>query len=998
MKNNYWFLLFVVVSFSSISQISINEGSNKNYTQILDEFNDKPDWIELHNASNSVYNLSGYYLTDNLNQPQKWPFPTTSINPGAFKIVFCSGKNRSETPAFNFSLSQQNYTPTDGWNTHYFNSPFNWDGVSNVILNICSYNSTQYTLNSIFRQSETSYPSTSGAFVDGSPAACNSNLGQLYNQRPNVRINGITIGEGQIQNGNTDYPAPYGNYYWGARHQLLFRASELQAAGLNAGLFNNLAFDVVTSAGEFYNYIDFSFLATNLTELKNDFLPETGSKLHTNFKIDPTGETVYLLNSNQEVISSLKVKSPKTDISVGRFPDSSNEIKWMNGTPNQSNNEANTYIDSLKPPVFSKYSSINSDPFQLEIQNPNTVSSKIVYTLNGSTPTPNSTTYTNPISISANQVVNSKIVPIGISDLLPSENTVATYLFNTSHTTSILLVTTDNSNLYGSNGIFDNPNSDDIKQAYASYLTDAENHPLLFSQKTAIRMDGGAGGSRGNPQRSFRLSFDNGALGGGVINHQLIPNRPNRTKFSDIYLRNGSNQWLRLPYKDASQVYMMSQGTNNYYSGYRPVSVYINGEYFGLYELREKFNSEYFDVYDQQPKKDSIEILSLSYFYGSMLRAVEGDVANFWSSYDNFLMISPTSSTFMENTDQYFDLKHYTDYIISESWMGNIDWPQNNIKIYRSDKSNYRWRFALIDLELAMQPNGWTSCTYNHISYMKNQSTNNPYINIWLRGIQNPDYKNYFINRFADQINTSYKTSSLLEIEQAFFDGMNPEMPKEFARWGDPDNIDGQMSYFTNNHLAFRDELSCRNLVIQNQLVSEFNLVKKNDLTISVFPIDKGEIQLNTIKPTIYPWSGIYFDGVPVKLTAQAKPGFKFSHWEPNAFITDTLNPVFEGNISTNSAFFKAIFEKVPDGPSIQFSLFPNPTSNEIQLQHNNETIAKECSFEIFDLSGRILSQGKFSSESLTTPINVSQFRSSMYFVRILRNEIPTDVIRFVKN
>ncbi|MBK8343027.1 MAG: CotH kinase family protein [Bacteroidetes bacterium] len=90
----------------------------------------------------------------------------------------------------------------------------------------------------------------------------------------------------------------------------------------------------------------------------------------------------------------------------------------------------------------------------------------------------------------------------------------------------------------------------------------------------------------------------------------------------------------------------------------------------------------------------------------------------------------------MIDADKYFDLSHYTDYIIAESWMGNTDWPGNNIKIYRSNKTNYRWRFALIDLELSLNPNGWTTCFYNHIRYMEDQSTDNPYINIWLQSIQ----------------------------------------------------------------------------------------------------------------------------------------------------------------------------------------------------------------------------------------------------------------------
>jgi hypothetical protein len=553
--------------------------------------------------------------------------------------------------------------------------------------------------------------------------------------------------------------------------------------------------------------------------------------------------------------------------------------------------------------------------------------------------------------------------------------------------------------LYGPAGIFDNSNSDWLKPAHAAYLTEESGHPLAFETNTAIRPDGGAGGSRSQPQHSFRLSFAHAALGEKPVEYPIIPDRPNRTTYSDVYLRNGSNQYLSLPYKDASQVRMMSEGTKNYYSSYRPASVYINGQYFGLYELREKFNKEFFEVHDGA-NSDSIELLSLSYFYNLVLRAVEGNVDNFWNSYDSFLALNPSESNYFAQADNYFDLKHYTDYIIGESWMGNVDWPGNNIKIYRSDKTQNRWRFGLIDLELSMQPNGWTSCTDNHIRYMLDRDPNIPYINIWLRSITNETYRNYFINRYADQMNTSYKNDKLQAFEQAFFNGMLPEMPMEYARWGDPNNIQGQMDGFIQNHLIFKSELACRSNVVRSNLVSEFNLEKQITLALSVSPDTSGSIQLNTIQPEEYPWTGIYFDGVPVTMNAIPKAGFLFSHWEPNGYITDTLNPVFEGNVSENTPF-KAYFSEIPppvDGPDIHFSLYPNPASNQLVLSHDNKTLAEGCLFEIYDLNGRVLYQAPLDFASTTMSIDISKLRASLYFVKIKKNNATLDVIRFVKS
>jgi hypothetical protein len=997
-----FFQTLVILCFlgSVNAQVLLNEGCNKNAFAVQDENGDAPDWIELYNNSASSVNLENWKLADQLNGLNAWIFPNLNIPAQSFMRVFCSGKDRYGSPPFTPTANTTSFQPVVSWNTHPFSQAFNWDGSSNIIVNVCSYNNTGYTENSIFYQSTTPFTSCVASFVDGSPAACSNNIGQTYNQRPNIKLNNAIIGSGTITNSNTDYPAPYGNWYWGARHQMLILASELQAAGLNAGPISSLSFQVASTNGEFYDYIDIALIQTSLTELDANFLPLQGQLLHTNFKLDGTGEHVYLFNSTNQLQDQLEIVCPQPDISVGRFPNGSTNITWMSPSPGLSNNSNQTYSDTLPRPQISLNSGIYNglQSVQISTSIPNTVG-KLVYTINGQDPTINSATYVGPISVSSNQVLRAKVFPLNNNNLLPSEQAVATYLFGVSHTTPILLVNTPNENLYGSSGIFDNWWTDWVKPAYAVLLDTGQTHPILHQTKTAMRMDGGAGGSRSHPQHSFRLSFTHGAFGDKPISFPLLPDRPNRALYSDIYLRNGSNQYLNLPYKDASQVRMMSEGSANYYASYRPVSVYINGAYFGLYELREKFNQEYFEQHDNATR-DSIELLSLSYWYNLVLRAVEGDVDNFWSDYSNFNALDPSSPTYWQDADQYFDLKHYTDYIIAESWMGNVDWPGNNIKIYRSDASQKRWRFALIDLELSMQPNGWTNCTDNHIAYMMGQSEDNPYINIWKQSIENLAYRNYFINRFADQMNTSYRQEQLLATEQAFYESMLPEMPLQFARWGDPNNIAGQMATFEENHQIFQDQLLCRSTFVFNQLLSQFNLTKKVQVNLAVEPAEAGEIQLNTIQPTSYPWSGTYFDGVPIQMEPVAKPGYVFSHWLPAANIVDSLADSLSVFVTQSNQTFTAVFKVVPlppDGPDINFSIAPNPSNGAFVLTHNNKTQAQGCSYEIYDLSGRKVVAGEVNNSELETSITLPEVRAAVYVLRVVKNNEVLTNFKLIK-
>jgi hypothetical protein len=145
--------VFALVIFNfqfSFAQVYINEGSNKNYTAIEDEYGDHPDWIEIYNPSSDTLQLLNYSLSDEINNPTKWVFPNTQLLPGEYKLIFCSGRDKKPVSAFVDVLSAVNYNPVVGWNNHSLATPMVWDGVSSLMINICSYSSAGYTTNSFF--------------------------------------------------------------------------------------------------------------------------------------------------------------------------------------------------------------------------------------------------------------------------------------------------------------------------------------------------------------------------------------------------------------------------------------------------------------------------------------------------------------------------------------------------------------------------------------------------------------------------------------------------------------------------------------------------------------------------------------------------------------------------------------------------------------------------------------------------------------------------------
>jgi CotH kinase protein/Secretion system C-terminal sorting domain/Chitobiase/beta-hexosaminidase C-terminal domain/Divergent InlB B-repeat domain len=918
------------------SQVYINEGSNRNYTAIADENGDYPDWIELYNAGSDTVNLLNYSLTDNISNPAKWTFSNIVMLPGEYRIVFCSGKDRKPITGFTSVLYEQNYSPVVGWNTHTLTTPFYWDGVSSLLLNSCSYSSTGYTTNSQFNQTATPYNSTLVAFQDGGPAICGSEYGTQFTQRPNLKINNFTIGTGTIVNSPYDYPAPYGNWYWAAKNQLIIPGTELSAAGLSAGLITDFAFDVVaTDTNTVYDYIDYSMRLVAYSAVSSTFeLVDTNMRLHTNFKIKTSGETIYLFDSTQTLVNSLFVNCEQPDNSTGRSPDASTTVVlFLTGTPEATNNSSQAFYTYLAPPVISLPSGIYNSVISVGITNPNGAGTSIRYTLDGSDPDTSSALYPGtPIPVFYSSVLKARVFS---ANELPSLTATSSYLFGISHVTPILSIVTAPQNLYGASGIFDNWQFDWEKAAYVEYFDTTQQ--IIFSQRAGIQIDGGLGGSRSQPQHSMRVELDHSVLGDGTINYPLIPNRSTRTTYSKFYLRNGSNYFLTLPYKDAAHVEGMGAETNNYYTAWRPVTVYINGAYFGLYELREKIDAEYFEENDGADK-DSLDILSLSAWRGYVLRDLEGSVDTFYTDYANFTNLNTADTGYWNAADQYFDLVYYTDYVIGETYSGNIDWPQNNIKLYRSNSTNFRWRFCLIDLEGGMDPIGFSSAYDDHISYILTADASNPYINVFLRSVENPRYKNYFINRYADLMNTSYQYSRLSSVANDMFNQTVIEMPNQYMRWGDPNDVNGQMNDFVTYHQTFLSELAVRTTVVRDDIESNFSLNGQVDVTLDVFPAGAGQIKISTIIPDSLPWTGVYFDGNPVRLTAIPNPGYTFAYWDANAVLNaiDT-NRSIELNIDA-STLFQAFFTPTPIGiapvnaTDENFSIYPNPSKGEFKI------------------------------------------------------------------
>ncbi len=976
------------------AQIMINEGSNRNLNTIADDDNSYEDWLEIYNAGETAVNLAGYSLSDDSSNLSLWTFNEYWLQPNEFLIVFLSSKNRFFSEGFQEVSYITDYIPHLGWNYHVFDTPFIWDGVSDIVINSCSYSANGYISNSVFNQTDAGYACTTVSYNDGNDASCSAIAGEVHTIRPNLRLNEIQMGEGTVNNGGTGYPAPYGNWYWSARNQMLYRADELLAAGLTAGPIDSLGWDVAYTDGEYYSYIRISMKQMLLPEMNANFVIDGQGFYHTNFNLQSNGEHVYLTSPEGDVIQTIDIDALNHTSSVGVIPDGTADVFHLAPpTPGYSNNTSTASLTQAAPPVFSISDGIYDEVQHLIIYELNGENAITRYTLDGSEPDTASVIFEpgSELTIFQSTVVRARSF---LSGQLPSEVVSLNCMVGVNHSTPILSVAIDPDFLYGASGVFDNWQYDWERYAQVSYFDSTENHPLLFSKPVVFQIDGGAGGSRSQPQHSFRLEFDRSVIDGQSVVEELMPaDRPGRNLFSKLYFRNGSNMWMALPYKDACGVELLCRNTKNYYSAMRPVSVYINGQYFGLYEMREKFDDEFFQLLDGTTP-DSMDILSLSYWYNLVLRAVTGNADNYWNSLEQYFQLDVAADNFLSSAEQHFDMKYLADYIIAESWIGNVDWPGNNIKIYRGDSTENRWRFAVVDVELSLRPGGWTDCSLSGIQHVMNHGPDHPYVGPWIRAVNHESYKNYCLDRLCDLLNTQYLPERIEAIENNQFNRWVMEMPNEFQRWGDPWNVNGQMNSFYQNHIDYQSDLICRSETVRNEYRSVFGLEEDFVLELEVQPPGAGYIRLNTISPQEYPWTGLYYKNIPITLQAIANPGYSFANWGESSFIDDFLSPFFNATVGSNDVAFTAYFleedvSTLVHDESVGFSIYPNPTSDYISF----DVEGSFSQFDISDVAGKLVMGGKYVSGG----IDIAKLPKGAYILRLLDDKGAIRVSRFNK-
>ncbi len=908
------YLLFLILPFKLYSQVLINEFSSSNITGITDEDGQYTDWIELYNDSPSLVNLDGYHLSDDRSFLKKWTFPAVPLNAYSYMLIYASGKNRVALPNSYKTIIQRgsswNYlVPSsdigDSWKNKGFDDSSWNSGISgfgygdnddSTLLNnniVSVFIRREFTVAGLQDIEELvlsiDYDDGYVAYINGHEIS-RSNLGTPGSA---VSFNQLT---GNFQREATMYTGGF------PENVIISDPKSFLVEGVNVIAIEGHNSDPSSSDFTLIPMLTLGRIESTSADSVPAYIQVKGRKLHTNFKISKEGETLILSRPDSSVVDSVSPVMLSADLSYGRKPDGTASWYYFDSPTPCSSNSSKGYV-AVNPDTIIFSAKGGYYPGGLSLTLSSTFNSdSIFYTVDGSEPTVNSMRYSGPIEISGNMIVRAGSVK---AEELHGEIVTNTYITKR-HSLPVVCLSTNPANLWDFNtGIYVlGPNaSPDQPNFGANFWQDWEKrgHMELYDTDGKKQIDQDIGikifgsWSRAFPQKSLAL-FARKEYGKGSFDYKVFKDKPIE-KFEALVLRNGGNDWGQAMMRDGlTSTLIRNMDVDR--QAFQPAVLYINGEYWGIQNIREKVNTNYL-AENHFVDPDKVNLLE---FNGSI---VDGSNTTYMDMI-NFLNTNTleTDQKYKQISQQ-VDINNYIQYQLSEIYINNKDWPGNNIKFWNTSDQGSLWRWIIYDTDFGFSIWEDAAYTFNTLAFALEQSgpewPNPPWSTLLFRRmVTNPGFRNEFVNQYADRLNTNFTSERVNYAVDSIKQVFQPEIGDHLIRW------DLRLDTWNNNYSVIKNYATNRPTYARYSLKSQFNLGDMLTVKIEIDDPGTGTVRINSVVPDNYPFSGIYFRDLPIKVTAIPAPGYKFARWQMGALVSNSVSMNYNmAEARTFMAFFE---------------------------------------------------------------------------------------------
>ena len=784
--------------------LMINEVMPIPRSGLRDEDDELSDWVELYNAGDKNISLKNFALSDDETKPLKWTFPEDAVIPAnGYYIVFCSGKNKVEEntryPHTNFGINNEEETLVLSTVTGELIDRVTVKGVERDM----SYGRDPETL--AWR-----------TYTLATPGAPNNQTGAYRADQYLRALNpsGVMISEVMS---SANLVQAFGDMDAGDFIELY--NSSTQTWDLSGwGLSDNINWPrkwtfpqgTSISPGEYKVILCDKFTGnnTNVARLRASFgLSRAG------------GEMVTLADATGRVLDRLYLSEIPTDVSFGRTLGSNGFFYYDVPTPGAPNGSG--FIGFTAKPAISQPSGLYTGELLITMSCADP-SATIRYTVDGSIPTiDNSFVYSGALSVTDHAVIRARAFQYGLQ---PSETVTASYIMNTYHALDVVSLVCEPNELWNTTngllsdapylpkspgGVVDKSKGPKFKTPiYREFgKDDRQGYVEIFSQETkqayisqGIKMDLMGDYSLDMPQKSFKIRAQ-AALGEKYFDYPLFPNR-DYTYYKSFTLRNSGNDCVWTRVADGVQTRLIDKYLNSpiLTLDWQPVVVYLNGEYWGHYNLRERkdrFSIAQHEGLDLETDQEIYENMTI-------LRAgwatVQGSNSEYRAMLKKFADLKPNSSAAdLQYIYDHIDVDSYIDWLAIKMFFGDSD--PGNIMFYQLPGG--KWKCLMFDLDYGLFNSQFDSPK----SYMKTKGMGQQNINntIFRKMLESDEIRDQFFTRLGviyQTLTSEVMIQTLDECTAIVY----PELPRHYSRWApykeptinmeSPTTADGYMRYW----------------------------------------------------------------------------------------------------------------------------------------------------------------------------------------------------------
>jgi len=629
---------------------------------------------------------------------------------------------------------------------------------------------------------------------------------------------------------------------------------------------------------------------------------------HLNFKLSRAGESIGLFSPEGLLVDSIVFGLQLRDVSMGRQPDGSDDWFYFGEPTPESSNITSSSLNQLyaeAPNIFPN-SGFYEEPQTIYVST--TEESDIKFTLDGSKPVGNSQSFESPFVFTETSVLRTRALQ---DDRLPGGIENRIWFFNEDISLPVLSIITPPGAFWDEfDGIYTKRmKSREIPVNFLYFPTAGE--PAL-DINLGLRLTGQA--SLCYPQVSFTL-YARDRYGKDDLDYQVFQQRE-LNSFKSLYLRNSGLPDNRSTlFRDALQHTLVLNKIDIDCQAYQPSVLFLNGEYWGIYNIRDKINSDYIaSLHNINP--DDIDLLEYELNNRSPV-VMEGTAENYNQLYAYIKETDLSQEESYNFLESWMDMDEFINYQVCEIYFDNTFWLDQNVRMWRERKEGAKWRWILFDTDygFGMPNNRSTGVTHNTLTYATSSNQVGFRAPDWAtlifrKLLTNEDFKTKFIQCFDGYLNSIFHSDTVLGTINELQSRLSPEMEPHIDRWSNGENYYGYPIQSYNEWIRNVDVM--RNFArnrpgYQRQHITDyFNLSGSSHIQVRISNPASGKVVINDVVQVDSMAAGLYFKDIPVELMAVPDVGYRFLRWE--GIEHDSLNPV-QLIIREDSLGITAVFE-----------------------------------------------------------------------------------------